>query len=85
MHVGGYNFLIHVISPVADLEFLKWGFQYVIKECVECLLGESGGMPPPPRQNFGFLTSEIVSVGRLNAKPSYGLLLLLNHSSVGMV
>lgn len=47
MHVGGYNFLIHVISPVADLEFLKWGFQYVIKECVECLLGESGGMPPP--------------------------------------
>ena len=42
-------------APVADLEFWKGGFQYAIKGHVACLLGGSGGMPPP-KENFGFLT-----------------------------
>ena len=39
---------------VADLEFWKEGFQYVINECVWHLLGGSGGMLP--QENYGFLT-----------------------------
>ena len=42
--------LVKVRYSVADLEFLKGGFQYGIKARVALLLGGSGGMPPLPRK-----------------------------------